>query len=92
MEQSAFGILPKLLGIFKKEELRNMHISLRSLILTYSSFFSGEGDPLIANVEEHQAGPVQGLDFNPFQHNLLASGGNDAEVSESHFFNWWLSC
>jgi hypothetical protein len=40
---------------------------------------SGE-DPLIATCERHSSGPVQGLDFNPFQHNLLASGGNDNEV------------
>eukprot|EP01119_Soliformovum_irregulare_P013768 TRINITY_DN3700_c0_g1_i1.p1 TRINITY_DN3700_c0_g1~~TRINITY_DN3700_c0_g1_i1.p1 ORF type:complete len:1138 (+),score=363.18 TRINITY_DN3700_c0_g1_i1:134-3547(+) len=37
-------------------------------------------DSLISTCEKHTAGPVQGLDFNPFQTQLLASGGADAEV------------
>jgi len=37
-------------------------------------------DSLVSSCEKHTAGPVQGLDFNPFQTQLLASGGGDAEV------------
>eukprot|EP01114_Cavostelium_apophysatum_P005541 TRINITY_DN1672_c0_g2_i1.p1 TRINITY_DN1672_c0_g2~~TRINITY_DN1672_c0_g2_i1.p1 ORF type:complete len:1099 (+),score=314.97 TRINITY_DN1672_c0_g2_i1:121-3417(+) len=40
---------------------------------------SGE-DSLIASCERHTLGPVQGLDFNPYQHNLLASGAGDSEI------------
>ena len=28
----------------------------------------------------HHTGPVRTIDFNPFQPNLLASGGNDSEI------------
>jgi hypothetical protein len=33
----------------------------------------------IGNAQKHK-GPVQALDFNPFQQNLLASGATDSEV------------
>uniref|UniRef100_UPI00398E8156 protein transport protein Sec31A isoform X2 n=1 Tax=Pristiophorus japonicus TaxID=55135 RepID=UPI00398E8156 len=36
-------------------------------------------DPIIGQSEKH-AGPVRGLDFNPFQNNLMASGANDSEI------------
>ncbi|XP_038638625.1 protein transport protein Sec31A isoform X2 [Scyliorhinus canicula] len=36
-------------------------------------------DPIIGQSEKH-AGPVRGLDFNPFQSNLMASGANDSEI------------
>ncbi|XP_048419476.1 protein transport protein Sec31A [Stegostoma tigrinum] len=36
-------------------------------------------DPVIGQSEKH-AGPVRGLDFNPFQNNLMASGANDSEI------------
>eukprot|EP01116_Phalansterium_solitarium_P012749 TRINITY_DN2929_c0_g1_i8.p1 TRINITY_DN2929_c0_g1~~TRINITY_DN2929_c0_g1_i8.p1 ORF type:complete len:1128 (+),score=373.01 TRINITY_DN2929_c0_g1_i8:203-3586(+) len=45
-----------------------------------SKIISGAPNPLIACVERHSSGPVQGLDFNPFVPNLLASGGSDAEI------------
>ncbi|PRP76754.1 protein transport protein SEC31 isoform 1 [Planoprotostelium fungivorum] len=40
----------------------------------------GEEDSLVVNVE-HGKGPVQGLEFNPFQPNLLASGGSNSEIN-----------
>lgn len=40
-----------------------------------------EESALIASCERHASGQsVQGLDFNPYQYNLLASGGSDSEV------------
>ncbi|KAM8924248.1 protein transport protein Sec31B [Pelodytes ibericus] len=36
-------------------------------------------DPVIAKNDKH-SGPVRGLDLNPFQSNLLASGANESEV------------
>lgn len=36
-------------------------------------------DPIIGQSEKH-GGPVRGLDFNPFQSNLMASGANDSEI------------
>jgi len=41
----------------------------------------GKGEEsLVVNVE-HGKGPVQGLEFNPFQPNLLASGGSNSEIN-----------
>lgn len=46
-----------------------------------AKLLGGESDDaLVASCERHTSGPVQGLDFNPFQHNLLASGGGDSEI------------
>eukprot|EP00019_Armaparvus_languidus_P003887 CAMPEP_0168594394 /NCGR_PEP_ID=MMETSP0420-20121227/8875_1 /TAXON_ID=498008 /ORGANISM="Pessonella sp." /LENGTH=1134 /DNA_ID=CAMNT_0008630711 /DNA_START=214 /DNA_END=3615 /DNA_ORIENTATION=- len=40
----------------------------------------GEGDDsVVCAVQKHQ-GAVQGIDFNPYQHQFLASGGADSEV------------
>uniref|UniRef100_A0A8C6QGV2 SEC31 homolog B, COPII coat complex component n=1 Tax=Nannospalax galili TaxID=1026970 RepID=A0A8C6QGV2_NANGA len=36
-------------------------------------------EPVIAQRQKH-TGPVRALDFNPFQGNLLASGGSDSEI------------
>ncbi|XP_062926773.1 protein transport protein Sec31A isoform X1 [Mobula hypostoma] len=36
-------------------------------------------DPIIGQSSKH-GGPVRGLDFNPFQSNLIASGANDSEI------------
>jgi WD40 repeat protein len=40
----------------------------------------GESNALLSSTEKH-SGPVQALDFNPNQPNLLASGGPNSEVS-----------
>eukprot|EP01117_Protostelium_nocturnum_P002756 TRINITY_DN1366_c0_g1_i2.p1 TRINITY_DN1366_c0_g1~~TRINITY_DN1366_c0_g1_i2.p1 ORF type:complete len:1089 (+),score=273.69 TRINITY_DN1366_c0_g1_i2:269-3535(+) len=44
------------------------------------SIINGE-EALVTTAIGHSSGPVQGLEFNPFQPNLLASGGNDCEVN-----------
>ncbi|XP_069741805.1 protein transport protein Sec31A isoform X2 [Narcine bancroftii] len=36
-------------------------------------------NPIIGQSEKH-GGPVRGLDFNPFQNNLMASGASDSEI------------
>eukprot|EP01127_Copromyxa_protea_P009478 TRINITY_DN2246_c0_g2_i1.p1 TRINITY_DN2246_c0_g2~~TRINITY_DN2246_c0_g2_i1.p1 ORF type:complete len:610 (-),score=126.11 TRINITY_DN2246_c0_g2_i1:30-1742(-) len=50
-----------------------------------SAILSGSGEALWATKSKH-AGAVRGLDFNPFQPSLLASGGSNGEV-----FIWDLS-
>ncbi|KFU97565.1 PREDICTED: protein transport protein Sec31B isoform X2 [Pterocles gutturalis] len=40
---------------------------------------ASKSEPVIGQTEKH-SGPVQALDFNPFQSNLLASGANDSEI------------
>lgn len=57
-------------------------LSLRFIqyfLIYFSLFFSGDEESLIATAESH-TGPVQALDFNPFQPQLLASGGPGGEV------------
>ncbi|KAK7872942.1 hypothetical protein R5R35_004256 [Gryllus longicercus] len=56
----------------------------RIQIYNASKLLSGE-DGLIVSQEKH-TGPVQALDFNPFQSNLLATG-----ASESEIFIWDLN-
>ncbi len=46
---------------------------------------AGSASPLITTKDNH-TGPVQALDLNPFQNNLLASG-----ASESELFIWDLN-
>uniref|UniRef100_A0A1A7Y5M7 Protein transport protein Sec31A n=2 Tax=Iconisemion striatum TaxID=60296 RepID=A0A1A7Y5M7_9TELE len=40
---------------------------------------SGQSDVIIAESDRH-TGPVRALDVNPFQTNLVASGGNESEI------------
>ena len=40
---------------------------------------SGQDDALVFSKNKH-TGPVQALDFNPFQKNLLASGASESEI------------
>ena len=40
---------------------------------------SGEEGALVFSKDKH-TGPVQALDFNPFQKNLLASGASESEI------------
>jgi len=40
----------------------------------------GQKEAALLSVTDKHAGPVQGLDFNPSQPNLLASGGAEAEI------------
>ncbi|KAM9735637.1 LOW QUALITY PROTEIN: protein transport protein Sec31A [Menidia menidia] len=40
---------------------------------------AGESDVIIAESDRH-TGPVRALDVNPFQANLVASGGNESEI------------
>ncbi|XP_041825828.1 protein transport protein Sec31A isoform X2 [Melanotaenia boesemani] len=40
---------------------------------------AGESDVIIAEGDRH-TGPVRALDINPFQTNLVASGGNESEI------------
>ncbi|KAM8871667.1 protein transport protein Sec31A isoform 6-T6 [Synchiropus picturatus] len=44
-----------------------------------AKIMAGESDVIIAESERHQ-GPVRALDVNPFQTNLVASGGNESEI------------
>ena len=39
----------------------------------------GDPNPVMFTKDKH-TGPVQALDFNPFQSNLLASGASDSEI------------
>jgi len=47
------------------------------------NFISRGEDTAVLSATDKHVGPVQGLDFNPNQPNLLASGGAEAEVSKS---------
>nr|XP_020504336.1 protein transport protein Sec31A isoform X3 [Labrus bergylta] len=44
-----------------------------------AKIMAGASDVIIAESDLH-TGPVRGLDVNPFQTNLVASGGNDSEI------------
>ncbi|XP_070780325.1 protein transport protein Sec31A isoform X2 [Enoplosus armatus] len=44
-----------------------------------AKIIAGESDVIIAESEKH-TGPVRALDVNPFQTNLVASGGNESEI------------
>lgn len=53
----------------------------RGVISMYDAakLVKGGGDALVLSVDKH-TGPVAALDFNPFQANLLASGGSESEI------------
>nr|XP_020469259.1 protein transport protein Sec31A isoform X2 [Monopterus albus] len=44
-----------------------------------AKIITGESDVVIAESDKH-TGPVRALDVNPFQTNLVASGGNESEI------------
>nr|XP_046231965.1 protein transport protein Sec31A isoform X2 [Scatophagus argus] len=44
-----------------------------------AKIMAGESDVIITESDRH-TGPVRGLDVNPFQTNLVASGGNESEI------------
>uniref|UniRef100_A0A3Q1G283 Protein transport protein Sec31A n=1 Tax=Acanthochromis polyacanthus TaxID=80966 RepID=A0A3Q1G283_9TELE len=44
-----------------------------------AKIIAGESDVIIAESDRH-TGPVRALDVNPFQTNLVASGGNESEI------------
>ncbi|XP_075885802.1 protein transport protein Sec31A isoform X4 [Nelusetta ayraudi] len=44
-----------------------------------AKIMAGESDVIIAESDKH-IGPVRALDINPFQTNLVASGGNESEI------------
>ncbi|KAM8743800.1 protein transport protein Sec31A isoform 4-T4 [Acanthopagrus schlegelii] len=44
-----------------------------------AKIMAGQSDVIIAESEKH-TGPVRALDVNPFQTNLVASGGNESEI------------
>ncbi|XP_056874422.1 protein transport protein Sec31A isoform X1 [Takifugu flavidus] len=44
-----------------------------------AKIMAGESDVIIAESDRH-TGPVRALDINPFQTNLVASGGNESEI------------
>ncbi|XP_060751943.1 protein transport protein Sec31A isoform X9 [Tachysurus vachellii] len=44
-----------------------------------SKIIAGDSEVVIAQIDKH-AGPVRALDVNPFQTNLVASGGNESEI------------
>ncbi|XP_077441908.1 protein transport protein Sec31A isoform X3 [Vanacampus margaritifer] len=44
-----------------------------------AKIMAGESDAVVAESDRH-TGPVRGLDINPFQSNLFASGGNESEI------------
>ncbi|XP_076019726.1 protein transport protein Sec31A isoform X3 [Genypterus blacodes] len=44
-----------------------------------AKIIAGESDVIIAQSDKH-TGPVRALDVNPFQTNLVASGGNESEI------------
>ncbi|XP_044030836.1 protein transport protein Sec31A isoform X3 [Siniperca chuatsi] len=44
-----------------------------------AKIIAGESDVIIAESDKH-TGPVRALDVNPFQTNLVASGGNESEI------------
>uniref|UniRef100_A0A671WLW2 Protein transport protein Sec31A n=1 Tax=Sparus aurata TaxID=8175 RepID=A0A671WLW2_SPAAU len=44
-----------------------------------AKIMAGESDVIIAESEKH-TGPVRALDVNPYQTNLVASGGNESEI------------
>uniref|UniRef100_A0A8C9XB70 Protein transport protein Sec31A n=1 Tax=Sander lucioperca TaxID=283035 RepID=A0A8C9XB70_SANLU len=50
-------------------------------VILYDSakIMAGETDVIIAESDKH-TGPVRALDVNPFQTNLVASGGNESEI------------
>ena len=53
----------------------------RGIISMYDAakLIKGEDNALVFTKEKH-TGPVTALDFNPFQSNLLASGGSESEL------------
>ena len=53
----------------------------RGIIAMYDAqkIISGQESPMTFSKDKH-TGPVQALDFNPFQKNLLASGGSESEI------------
>ncbi|KAM9794226.1 protein transport protein Sec31A isoform 3-T3 [Syngnathus typhle] len=44
-----------------------------------AKIMASDSDPVVAESDRH-TGPVRGLDVNPFQTNLFASGGNESEI------------
>ncbi|XP_057675041.1 protein transport protein Sec31A [Corythoichthys intestinalis] len=44
-----------------------------------AKIIAGESEAVVAESDRH-TGPVRGLDVNPFQPNLFASGGNESEI------------
>ncbi|XP_026996837.1 protein transport protein Sec31A isoform X10 [Tachysurus fulvidraco] len=44
-----------------------------------SKIIAGDSEVVIAQIDKH-VGPVRALDVNPFQTNLVASGGNESEI------------
>ncbi|XP_061603738.1 protein transport protein Sec31A isoform X6 [Phyllopteryx taeniolatus] len=44
-----------------------------------TKIMAGESEAVVAESDRH-TGPVRGLDVNPFQTNLFASGGNESEI------------
>ncbi|XP_061703672.1 protein transport protein Sec31A isoform X2 [Syngnathoides biaculeatus] len=44
-----------------------------------AKIIAGESEAVVAESDRH-TGPVRGLDINPFQTNLFASGGNESEI------------
>ncbi|XP_029921191.1 protein transport protein Sec31A isoform X2 [Myripristis murdjan] len=44
-----------------------------------AKIIAGESDVIIAQSDKH-TGPVRALDINPYQTNLVASGGNESEI------------
>ncbi|XP_068609478.1 protein transport protein Sec31A [Brachionichthys hirsutus] len=44
-----------------------------------AKIMAGESDVILAESKKH-TGPVRALDVNPFQTNLVASGGNESEI------------
>ncbi|XP_077478111.1 protein transport protein Sec31A isoform X2 [Stigmatopora argus] len=44
-----------------------------------AKIIAGESEAVVAESDRH-TGPVRGLDVNPFQPNLIASGGNESEI------------
>ncbi|KAM4635193.1 protein transport protein Sec31A isoform 2-T2 [Polymixia lowei] len=44
-----------------------------------AKIIAGDGDVIVAQSDKH-TGPVRALDVNPFQANLVASGGNESEI------------
>ncbi|KAJ8286744.1 hypothetical protein GJAV_G00042790 [Gymnothorax javanicus] len=44
-----------------------------------AKIIEGDSDVIISQIDKH-TGPVRALDVNPFQTNLVASGGNESEI------------
>lgn len=52
----------------------------RIQIFDYERIISSPNSSCVTTLEQHSPGGVFSLDVNPFQHNLLASGGNESEI------------